>query len=105
LGLQGYTVFRQDRGSANNNNAYGDNVNPDSGRCGGGILVAFRSDRISFDRTLAEDLYDNVMNFDINYRFNCQNCNEKQSKKFGFTIVYRPLRPCSNQSIYVILIN
>jgi hypothetical protein len=108
LGLQNYTIFRQDRGSYNIDNAYGDNDNQDSGRRGGGIWVAFRcadgADGIKFERSLAEDYNDNIMNFDIEYKFNCRKCNaqslsEKPEKKFGFTVVYRRPGPYKNQGI------
>lgn len=109
LGLKGYRIFRQDRGSENLDNAYviGDDENKDLGRRGGGILVAYRcsSQRIQFERNRAEDFNDNIMNFDILYTCSCAKCNEFDKRKmFGLTVVYRRPGPFKDQGILILIL-
>ena len=96
LGLQDYAIYRQDRQMPNKNSPYiaeGDLDNPVGEHMGGGVMVAYRAPREyhpTFTRDRNEDSGDNVMNFEITYRYNCGPCNDNRSEaKIGLVAVYR----------------
>ena len=93
---EGYEIWRQDRDAGHHpNNAYGDTTTGMEGRRGGGILIAWKhiilknGNRLLLIRNPSEDFGDAIMSADIEVQMNCTECNEANSKKFAFTLVYR----------------
>ena len=102
LNLTRYTPFRQDRKDGHNpGNSYGRTTTGLEDRRGGGILVFWKKPDdfdVTFKSESAEDYADNIMNFDLEYTFQCAYCSGwPRKKKYGFTVVYKPPRRRANE--------
>ncbi len=102
LGLLGYDIFRQDRGTSIDNNNAQMNPDPNANRRGGGILLAVKHGlrNVTVSRDTSEDDWDMIANFDIVQTIECSECAEGQHKrKYGLAIVYRRPAQFSTQSM------